>query len=91
MAVLRDRGVTLVVVPGLAQREPGIHSFHQHCGPMDSGFVLRTPRNHDGGPNGEGSDALASNPSLLPQQDAFSSREPENHFARKRFRVSAGL
>jgi hypothetical protein len=46
---------------------------------------------------GEGSGVLAPNPSFLArrvffenafaQQDAFSSREPEVHFARKRFRV----
>jgi hypothetical protein len=30
-------------------------------------------------------------PLIVVYQDAFSSREPEVHFARKRFRVSAGL
>ncbi len=33
------------VIPGRAQREPGIHFSMSVRGPMDSGLVLRTPRN----------------------------------------------
>jgi hypothetical protein len=40
---------------------------------------------------GEGSGVLAPNPSFLVYLDAFSSHEPEVHFARKRFRASASL
>jgi hypothetical protein len=42
----QERATTTVVIPGRASwREPGIHQAAGVSGEMDSGLVLRTPRN----------------------------------------------
>jgi hypothetical protein len=38
----------VIVIPGRAKREPGIHFSQHSCGAMDSGQPLRGFRNDDG-------------------------------------------